>query len=228
MQNRQIGKGAEQKRYCALFFETDQKPVEREIDTPFRRDIRKLLRTFHPDLVLLGYPGLFAAAKVAEDLTAAQKQEAFPAWLWEEVRREAEGMPKDPEGLFDSEAASLLTAGGTCGLSSQISGILFPSAGKGVLADLWILGESLGCGIDASFEAIPMKQSVIEICDRFDVHPYETGGGTWLFVCQNGDKVVKSLEEAGVGAGVIGRITDGAERAFTEGAEKRYISPRRD
>jgi len=96
----------------------------------------------------------------------------------------------------------------------------------GIFGGLWELAAANGVGLVADLERIPVRQETIEVCEFFDINPYELlAGGSLLILTSNGGELVRALEEAGVPAAVIGRTTQGNDRIVRRGEEVRYLQP---
>lgn len=96
----------------------------------------------------------------------------------------------------------------------------------GVFAALWELGRDMGAGLSVDLRKIPVKQETIEICEFFDLNPYELlSGGSLLLAVKGGEELVSELETEGISAEVIGRTTQGNDRIITNGEETRYLEP---
>lgn len=96
----------------------------------------------------------------------------------------------------------------------------------GIFGGLWQLAAENGVGLVADLKHIPVRQETIEVCEYFDLNPYELlAGGSLLIVTANGGEMVRALEKAGVPAAVIGRTTQGNDRVICHGEETRYLEP---
>lgn len=96
----------------------------------------------------------------------------------------------------------------------------------GVFGALWELGESAGVGLTISLKKIPVKQETIEICEFFDLNPYELrSDGSLLIVADDGYALVSELNKQGIAAAVIGRIEEGNDRVVVNDEEKRFLEP---
>ncbi|MCM1136624.1 MAG: AIR synthase related protein [Clostridium sp.] len=94
----------------------------------------------------------------------------------------------------------------------------------GIFGALWELGRRLGVGLYVDLKKIPVKQETIEVCEFFNLNPYELlSGGALLMAAENGGELVKSLEKAGVFAAVIGSTCGGNDRIVKNGEEIRYL-----
>ena len=82
--------------------------------------------------------------------------------------------------------------------------------------------------MEIDLKKIPIRQETIEICEFFDLNPYGLlSGGSLLIVAEDGDGMVKALQEAGIPAAVIGRTTDNNDKVLHNGEEIRFLEPAR-
>lgn len=96
----------------------------------------------------------------------------------------------------------------------------------GVFGALWEMAESAGVGLTIDLKKIPIKQATVEICNYFDVNPYEMmSSGSLMLAADNGYDLVRVLEESGIHAAVIGKVTEGNDRVVTNGEETRFLEP---
>ena len=98
----------------------------------------------------------------------------------------------------------------------------------GVFGAAWELCERLCAGVELDLKKIPICQETVEICEYFDVNPYQLkGDGALLFLCHDSAATIKVLKEAGIPAAVIGRITDSNDRILINEEETRFLEPNR-
>lgn len=96
----------------------------------------------------------------------------------------------------------------------------------GIFGGLWELAAKNGVGLVVDLECIPVRQETIEVCEYFDLNPYELmAGGSLLITCQNGGALVKALADCGIASAVIGKITQGNDRIIRHADESRYLEP---
>lgn len=96
----------------------------------------------------------------------------------------------------------------------------------GVFGGLWELAAVNGVGLVVDLKRIPVRQETIEVCEFFDLNPYELlAGGSLLIVTSNGGELVQKLAGSGVPAAVIGRTTQGNDRIVRHGEESRFLEP---
>ena len=102
------------------------------------------------------------------------------------------------------------------------------AAEGGVFGALWELAEYAECGLEIELPAIPILQETVEICEYFDVNPYQLRTeGVFLILTEYGSRLCESLAERGIFAAVIGKTVPGLDRAVRNGEEVRYLEPNR-
>lgn len=96
----------------------------------------------------------------------------------------------------------------------------------GIFGGLWNLAETGSVGLEVSLKDIPVKQETIEVCEYYDVNPYELlGGGSLLISTSNGTEMVRLLREQGIESAIIGVTTDNNDRIIKHDEESRYLEP---
>ncbi len=94
----------------------------------------------------------------------------------------------------------------------------------GVFAALSEIAERLHCGFKVDLKKIPIRQETIEVCEFFEINPYQLlSGGALLFVTSDGEQLVNTLEEKGIPAAVVGYLTDNNDKIITNDDEKRFL-----
>ena len=102
------------------------------------------------------------------------------------------------------------------------------AAEGGVFGALWELAEYAQCGLEIDLPAIPILQETVEICEYFDVNPYQLRTeGVFLILTEHGNRLCEVLAEQGIPAAVIGKTVPGLDRAVRNGEEVRYLEPNR-
>ncbi len=102
------------------------------------------------------------------------------------------------------------------------------AAEGGVFGALWELAEYAQCGLEIDLPAIPILQETVEICEYFDVNPYQLRTeGVFLILSEHGGRLCEALAEKGIPAAVIGKTVPGLDRAVRNGEEVRYLEPNR-
>lgn len=96
----------------------------------------------------------------------------------------------------------------------------------GVFGALWEMAESAGVGLTIDLKKLPIKQATVEICNFFDINPYEMmSSGSMLIVADNGHDLVNELEKANIHGVVVGKVTDSNDRIVINGHETRFLEP---
>ena len=96
----------------------------------------------------------------------------------------------------------------------------------GIFGALWELAESSGVGLEIDLKKIPVKQETIEICEFFDINPYELiSSGCMLMASKEGTALLRDLEKAGIHASLIGKATKGNDRVLLNQEERRFLEP---
>lgn len=86
------------------------------------------------------------------------------------------------------------------------------------------MGEIAGVGLKIYGRDIPVRQETVEICNFFDVNPYQMQSeGSSLLLAQSGYRLKKSLQERGISSEIIGFTTENNDRIVINGEEKRYL-----
>lgn len=162
------------------------------------------------EIVMTKWIGLEGTALIARD-SAERLCGRYPADIVEEASDFYRYLSIVPE------AATAVKSG---------AGYLHAVREGGVFGGLWELAAANGVGLVADLKRIPVRQETIEVCEYFDLNPYELlAGGSLLIVTSNGGELVQALEEAGVPAAVIGRTTQGNDRIIRRGEESRFLEP---
>ncbi len=113
----------------------------------------------------------------------------------------------------------------------NIAGISYMSdvSEGGIFQSLWELSEVLECGFEVKLGQIPLLQETIEICDYFDVNPYELlGTGAVLLVCDEGERIRDAISDKGIPVSIIGSITSDNDKIIIAHDEKRYLESKRE
>lgn len=96
----------------------------------------------------------------------------------------------------------------------------------GIFGALWELAESAGVGLEIDLKKIPIRQETVEICEFFDINPYELiSSGSMLMAASDGTGLVRALTAAGIPAVCVGKVTDGNDRVLVSGEERRFLEP---
>ena len=94
----------------------------------------------------------------------------------------------------------------------------------GIFAALWEMAERAGCGLKVDLKKIPIRQETIEVCEFFEVNPYQLlSGGALLLAANDGKALARALEEEGIPAMVIGELLPGNDRIIINDDEQRFL-----
>lgn len=96
----------------------------------------------------------------------------------------------------------------------------------GIFGALWEVAEASGVGLEIDLKSIPVRQETIEISEVFGINPYGLiSSGSMLITADRGHDLVRELENAGIHAAVVGKVTKGNDRVLINGEERRFLEP---
>lgn len=99
---------------------------------------------------------------------------------------------------------------------------------SGIFGALWEMGEAGNFGLSVNLKDINVYQETIEFCEYYGYNPYIiSSGGSLLMITKNGEELVESLEEIGIPAFVIGKVTEVKDKVIINEDENRYLEPPR-
>ncbi len=94
----------------------------------------------------------------------------------------------------------------------------------GIFGALWELASVANRGLNVDLKAISVRQEIIEICNLFDINPYEMkSSGMLIMVTKEPDILTEALLNEGIPAAVIGTFTDNNDRVVVNGEETRFL-----
>ena len=92
----------------------------------------------------------------------------------------------------------------------------------GIYGALWEVASAAGIGVEVELEKIPIRQETVEICEFYDLNPYQLmSSGCMLMGTQNGNALVK----AGIPAAIIGKAVAGNDKVIIREGERFYLEP---
>ena len=98
----------------------------------------------------------------------------------------------------------------------------------GIFGALWEMAEASGVGLEIELKKIPIRQETVEICEFFDLNPYQLGStGSLLLAAPDGNRLVLDLKQQGIPAVVIGKATADNDRVVINEDERRFLEPLR-
>lgn len=160
------------------------------------------------DIVVSKWIGLEGTARLASTYRE-QLCTRYPVRMVEEAASYNRYLSVIPE-------AATAVKSGVCGMHDVSRG--------GIFGALWEMAQGAGVGLEIDLKKIPVKQETIEICEFFELNPYELlSGGCLLMATENGQALADTLAREKIPAVVIGRTTDGNDRIIYHDGEKRYL-----
>lgn len=94
----------------------------------------------------------------------------------------------------------------------------------GVFAGLWEFASRAGLGLRVDLKKIPIRQETVEICEFFEINPYQLlSGGALILSTDNGERLVSALEAAGIPAAIVGTLEEGKDRLIINSDETRFL-----
>ncbi|MCR5396299.1 MAG: AIR synthase family protein [Lachnospiraceae bacterium] len=96
----------------------------------------------------------------------------------------------------------------------------------GIFGALWEVGEASGVGMEVDLKAIPIRQETVEICEFFNINPYQLiSSGSMLMLAKDGEGLKQRLEEVGVACSIIGKTMEENDRVIVRDGERRFLEP---
>lgn len=206
-----IEKGLTEKNSHALFVNFDG------LDQMSEREKRKKFGDM--DIVMTGFAGLHGSV-----LLACRQQEAlshrYPVSFLEEAKKQERLIWQIPEAA----PAGKSDDPSTCSFSGEEIKGMYLLAEGGVFAGLRNMGELAGVGLEIYIKRIPIKQETIEICNFFDVNPYQMfSAGSCLLLSKNGGRLKSRLAGQGIFSEVIGFTRRNNDMVVINGEERRFL-----
>ena len=97
----------------------------------------------------------------------------------------------------------------------------------GIFGAFWEMAQASGVGLTVDLKKVPLRQETVEICEFFDLNPYQLiSSGSMLMACDRGYDVVEALRKEGIRASVVGKFTDSHDKIIHyDENETRYLEP---
>ncbi len=160
------------------------------------------------DIVISKWIGLEGTARLARQ-RRQQLCTRYPARMIEEAAGFDRFLSIIPE-------AATAVKSGVCGMHDVSRG--------GIFGALWEMSSGAGVGLEIDLKKLPVKQETIEICEFFELNPYELlSGGCLIMVTKDGNGLAANLEKQQIPATVVGRTTKGNDRVLYHDEEKRFL-----
>ena len=164
------------------------------------------------DLIMAGLAGLAGTREIACLHKEKVDRRFSPVFLEEQLSGQEE----------EEKAFGQVICGGAARpvLEREISA--WEAVGEGgVLAALWNFSGKMDIGIEFDLKNIPLRQITVEVCELFHLNPYRLlTSDAFVAAADNGGRAVRALEQLGIPAAVIGRVTEGISRRMFHGGEE--------
>ncbi len=167
-------------------------------------------------VIIVGDTGAYGAACIIKENMERLAERFAPSYL-----RSAVGSDNPGDYEITVPANAMLEGGAV-----YIHDISF----GGIYRTLYEVSERCGLGIKVIHEHIPIKQSTIEICEYYNLNPYQllgTGGVVGVCPAERLDLMKDTLRKAGVDYSVAGELTEAREKVIVSYRNdmKRFLVP---
>lgn len=160
------------------------------------------------DIVLCGYIGLEGMLRILDEREEELVKRFVPAFISQ--------MRELRDQVIQLEAIEAAKAYGVTAMQQVGSG--------GIFAALWEMAEAAGVGLEVDLAKMSIRQETVEVCEYYHLNPYQmTSAGCILMMTENGEALVKALEEGGARASRLGVTTAENARVVTSGKEQRFL-----
>lgn len=162
------------------------------------------------DIVISKWIGLEGTVRMAREYREALLTR-YPARMIEEAAGFERFLSIIPE-------AATARKSGVCGIHDVSQG--------GIFGALWEMAHGAGVGLEIDLKKLPVRQETIELCEFYDLNPYElSSGGCLLMTAEDGNGLVMALEKEGIPAVIAGKTTAGNDRVLFNEEERRFLEP---
>jgi len=164
------------------------------------------------DIVATKYTGLYGTAKIARK----KEEELLTRYArpFIEVAQNA---------IFDLSVEKEAKIAKQFGVSA-----MHDVSKGGIFGAIWEMASASNVGVEILLSKIPIRQHTIEVCEFFDLNPYQLiSNGSLLISTQKGNELVELLEKEKIPAAIIGKAVKGNDRVVYYEEEKRFLEPSR-
>lgn len=99
----------------------------------------------------------------------------------------------------------------------------------GVLGAVWEVAECSGLGVDVFVEKIPVKEETKKICKAMGIDYLGLiSSGTMIIAAENGERLAERLQEEGIAAAVIGKLTESGRYMLVNDMRLPLAQPKSD
>lgn len=160
------------------------------------------------DIVLTKYIGMEGTIRLLHERNEMLKTRFLPSFLQSIERKE--------ENFFCNQEIEIAMKKNTTYMCTLGEG--------GIYAALWNMADELGVGIAVNGEEISIRQETIEICEYFNLNPYQIASeGNLLILTENGEDLQAQLKENQIQAAVIGTTTMENQKTIRRGEDIRFL-----
>ena len=163
----------------------------------------------HREIIMCGYAGLEGTLRILDEAQTELETRFVAAFL-----EQAKGLTEElvrPDQILNVYG---------CDRKAVVRQI----GSGGIMAALWELSETAHIGFEIELPQIALKQETVEICEFYRLNPYlMTSAGSYLVLTDEGEEVIRALEEAGSRAVRLGAARDQNARVIRNGEEIRYL-----
>lgn len=150
------------------------------------------------DIVLCGTIGLEGILRITEEREAELGQRFVPAFL-----HQIKELKKKVICTDAISAANEAARKGRCHITAMQQ-----IGSGGIFASLWEIAEAAKVGLQVDLARMSIRQETVEICEYYQLNPYQmTSAGAVLMMTDDGDNLIKVLEEVGARAVKLGVTT---------------------
>lgn len=162
------------------------------------------------DVVISKWIGIDGTVRIAREHRTALLTR-YPARMIDEAAEFEQFFSVIPE-------AATARKSGVCGIHDVSEG--------GIFGALWEMANGAGVGLEIDLKKLPVRQETIEVCEFFDLNPYELSStGCLLMTAEDGNGLAAALEKKGIPAVVVGKTTGGNDRILYNEEERRFLEP---
>ena len=106
----------------------------------------------------------------------------------------------------------------------EYTGTVYLDLEKGFRSALWNLAQAYQAGLEIDMKKVPVRQETIEICNYFDMDPYEEpSGDCLLIVTDNRTALLDAFRKEDIPIAEIGYLTQGPARILRTKDRVRYL-----
>jgi Hydrogenase maturation factor len=177
--------------------------IKQDIKKNIKKDIKKEM-----DIVLTKHVGLEGSIRLLYECTEKLEARFLPSFLQRIAQKEME--------LFCNTEVEVVRG--------QDIAYMHVLGEGGIYAALWQMADTLGVGLVIEGDKILIRQETIEICEYFNLNPYQIASeGSVLMLTENGKHLQAELQKNQIPASVIGRTTLNNQRIIRRGIDVRYL-----